>query len=100
MAKYPCEGCLVDVVCDSINICDQLIFFSDYLESFSSIHEDFISTQLRFDRLRFAVLKFGGNADRIIKVDNGLLRKRRIFLEKKERRKLANDYTVDIFHCS
>lgn len=100
MAKYPCEECLVDMICTGTNICDSLIFFSDYIEGFASIHEDFVSTDNRFNRLRYCLLKFGGNADRIIKADNGLLRRRRLFLEAKEKRNLVNDTTIDIFHSS
>ncbi len=69
--KYPCEDCLVDVMCR--DICDDLIFFSDHLGYY--IPRFLVKTPLRFSRLRHCVLKYGGGAKRVVTLDNHIVAK-------------------------
>ena len=64
---YPCEGCLVDVVC--IDPCDELIFFSDNLNT-TNIPYETIKTANRLERVSNCVLKYGsGGSDRRVKLN-------------------------------
>ncbi len=69
--KYPCDECLVDVICTTI--CYDLIFFSDYIVS-NSINPDWIKNRNRFDRLRICILMYGGRAARIDRIDNAIVK--------------------------
>ncbi len=70
--KYPCDECLVDVVCSEI--CDNLIFFSDHLTSY--IPRFLVQTEARFNRLRLCILKYGGESERVVKLDNNIVAQR------------------------
>ena len=52
---YPCEGCLVDVMC--IDPCDELIFFSDDLNT-TNIPYEILKTSVRLARMNCCVLKY------------------------------------------
>ena len=82
--KYPCEGCLVDVVCK--DICDDLIFFSDHLGYY--IPRFLVQTKPRFERLRFCILKYGGGSKRVVTLDNYIVR---------EWNKMRKEQGVDIY---
>ena len=75
MFKYPCEGCIVDVICK--DPCSKMIFFTDELKS---IYFDFehIKSQERTERLYLAIIKFAGpdstGFDRRITLSQKLLR--------------------------
>lgn len=67
---YPCERCIVDVIC--IDPCTDLIFFSDELKN-SNMLLDFVKTTPRKDRLEFCILKYAsGGANRKVKLHSRL----------------------------
>jgi len=68
---YPCDACPVDVMCTTI--CDNLIFFSDLLTC--GVQDYFINTRVRMDRLRLCILKYGSDPDRMVRLDNDIIRK-------------------------
>jgi hypothetical protein len=81
---YPCEECLIDVVCKEF--CNNLIFYSDYLmfKTPDGVPEFLIKTDIRFNRLRYCILEYGGPAERVVRLDNYLITARRKFLEQQK----------------
>jgi hypothetical protein len=67
--KYPCETCLVDVIC--MEICNDLIFFSDDLTR--SVPTISVNTERRKLRLQLCILKYGGPSERVVRLDNDLM---------------------------
>ena len=83
--KYPCETCLVDVMCT--DVCSDLIFFSDDLVSYD-IDPLLVKTEIRYNRIRKCVLSYGArfSSGRICRVDNGIVHQWNLLKEKNNER--------------
>lgn len=80
--KYPCEECLVDVLC--MYICDAFIFFSDHLYS-SYIPKFVVKTDLRYWRVRHYIIRYGGEPSRGSRLWTAVVRARQEVEDRDER---------------